>query len=243
MWMRYWLAAGGINPDSDTALVTIPPPQMVANMKVDKMDGFCVGEPWNARAIADGIGFTAINTQDIWKDHPEKVCAFTEEFAQKNPKTVKAVIKALHEASVWLDDMKNRPEQASIVSRATYINCPPELILPRMQGHYDFGDGRKKEDENYMIFSSRNCNYPQPKYAKFWLSQFRRWGMVKGAPDYEGVAKQVMRTDIYEEAMKELGVQHGGLSDSTETLFDGSVFDPKEPEKFATSFAVHSMKS
>jgi nitrate/nitrite transport system substrate-binding protein len=243
MWIRYWLAAGGINPDKDTALVTVPPPQMVANMKVDKMDGFCVGEPWNARSIADGIGFTAINTQDIWKDHPEKVCAFTEEFAQKNPKTVKAVIKALHEASVWLDDMKNRPEQASIVSRATYINCPPELILPRMQGHYDFGDGRKKEDENYMIFSSRNCNYPQPKYAKFWLSQFRRWGMVTGAPDYEGVAKQVMRTDIYEEAMKELGVQHGGSSESTETLFDGSVFDPKEPEKFATSFAVHSMKS
>jgi len=243
MWIRYWLAAGGINPDVDTALVTIPPPQMVANMKVDKMDGFCVGEPWNARAIADGIGFTAINTQDIWKDHPEKVCAFTEEFAQKNPKTVKAVIKALHEASVWLDDMKNRPEQAAIVSKATYINCPPELILPRMQGHYDFGDGRKKEDENYMIFSSRNCNYPQPKYAKWWLSQFRRWGMVTGAPDYEGVAKKVMRTDIYEEAMKELGVQHGGLSESTETLFDGSVFDPKEPEKFATSFAVHSMKS
>jgi nitrate/nitrite transport system substrate-binding protein len=243
MWIRYWLAAGGINPDRDTALVTVPPPQMVANMKVDKMDGFCVGEPWNARAIADGIGFTALNTQDIWKDHPEKVCAFTEEFAQKNPKTVKAVIKALHEASVWLDDLKNRPEQASIVSRATYINCPPELILPRMQGNYDFGDGRKKQDENYMIFSSRNCNYPQPKYAKFWLSQFRRWGMVTGAPDYEGVAKQVMRTDIYEEAMKELGVQHGGLSDAPETLFDGSVFDPKEPEKFATSFAVHSMKS
>jgi nitrate/nitrite transport system substrate-binding protein len=243
MWIRYWLGAGGINPDKDTALVTIPPPQMVANMKVDKMDGFCVGEPWNARAIADGFGFTAINTQDIWKDHPEKVCAFTEEFAQKNPKTVKAVVKALHEASVWLDDMKNRPEQASIVSRATYINCPPELILPRLQGHYDFGDGRKKEDENFMIFSGRNCNYPQPKYAKFWLTQFRRWGMVTGAPDYEGVAKQVMRPDIYEEAMKELGVQHGGASEATETLFDGSVFDPKEPEKFATSFAVHSMKS
>ena len=85
---------------------------MVANMKVGKMDGFCVGEPWNARAIADGIGFTAINTQDIWKDHPEKVCAFTAEFADKNPKTVKAVLKALHEASVWLDELENRPEQA-----------------------------------------------------------------------------------------------------------------------------------
>ncbi|MEO8185161.1 MAG: CmpA/NrtA family ABC transporter substrate-binding protein [Deltaproteobacteria bacterium] len=165
MWMRYFLAAGGINPDKDVALVTVPPAQMVANMKVDKMDGFCVGEPWNARAIADGIGFTAITTQEIWKDHPEKVCAFTEEFAEKNPKTVKAVLKALYEASVWLDKLENRPEQASIVSRPTYINCPPELILGRLLGDYDYGDGRKKKDESYMIFHDRNCNFPQAKFA------------------------------------------------------------------------------
>ena len=243
MWTRYWLGAGGINPDKDVALVVIPPAQMVANMKVGKMDGFCVGEPWNARVIADGIGFTATNTQDIWKDHPEKVCAFTAEFADKNPKTVKAVCKALHEASVWLDDMKNRPEQAQIVSRATYINCAPELILGRMQGHYDFGDGRKKEDPNYMIFSSRNCNYPQPKFAIWWLTQFRRWGMVPSPPDYDGVAKQVMRGDIYEEAMKEIGYKHGGRSDKPETMFDGAVFDPAHPEKFAMGFEIHNLKA
>jgi nitrate/nitrite transport system substrate-binding protein len=242
MWMRYYLAAGGINPDKDVSLITIPPPQMVANMKVDKMDGFCVGEPWNARAIADGIGFTAITTQEMWKDHPEKVCAFTAEFAEKNPKTVKAVLKALHEASVWLDDMKNRPEQAAIVSRPTYINCPPEIILGRLKGEYDYGDGRKKQDEFYMSFSDRNCNYPQPKFAKWWLSQFRRWGMVDGAPDYEGVAKQVMRGDIYEEAMKELGVTDRALDDSGFALFDGATFDPKDPETYAKSFAVNNLK-
>jgi nitrate/nitrite transport system substrate-binding protein len=242
MWMRYFLAQGGIHPDKDVALITIPPPQMVANMKVDKMDGFCVGEPWNARAIADGIGFTAINTQDMWKDHPEKVCAFTEEFAAKNPKTVKAVLKALHEASVWLDDLAHRDEQASLVSKPTYINCPPELIAPRLKGDYDFGDGRKTKDPNYMIFSSRNCNYPQPKYAKWWVSQLRRWGMVEGKPDYDGIAKQVMRPDIYEEAMKELGYAHGGHSDEAETLFDGKAFDPKDPEAYATSFPVHNLK-
>jgi nitrate/nitrite transport system substrate-binding protein len=243
MWTRYWLGAGGINPDKDVALVVIPPAQMVANMKVGKMDGFCVGEPWNARTIADGIGFTAINTQDIWKDHPEKVCAFTAEFADKNPKTVKAVCKALHEASVWLDTMSNRPEQAEIVSRATYINCPKELILGRMQGHYDFGDGRKKEDLNYMIFSSRNCNFPQPKYAVWWLTQFRRWGMVPGAPDYKGVAQQVMRHDIYEEAMKEIGWKHGGLDHKPEKFFDGALFDPAKPEEFAHGFEIHNLKA
>ena len=242
MWMRYYLAAGGINPDKDVSLITIPPPQMVSNMKIGKMDGFCVGEPWNARAVADNIGFTSLNTQDIWKDHPEKVCAFTAEFAEKNPKTVKAVLKALHEASVWLDKLDNRPEQAEIVSRPTYINCPKEIILSRLLGNYDFGDGRKTTDPNYMIYSERNCNFPQPKYAVWWLTQFRRWGMVTGAPDYEGVAKQVMRPDLYEEAMKELGYKHGGLSNETETLFDGVTFDPAKPEEYAKGFAVNSLK-
>ncbi len=241
MWMRYYLAAGGINPDKDVSLVTVPPPQMVANMKVGKMDGFCVGEPWNARAISDGTGFTGITTQEIWKDHPEKVCAFREDFAQKNPRTVKAVLKALHEASLWLDDLKNRPEQAAIVSRPTYINCPPDVLLPRLLGHYDYGDGRKKEDPNYMIFSSRNCNYPQAKYAVWWLTQFRRWGMVPAKPDYEGIAKRVMRSDLYEEAMKELGYAHGGPNTAPETLFDGVTFNPNDPETYATSFAVHNL--
>jgi nitrate/nitrite transport system substrate-binding protein len=249
MWMRYYLAAGGINPgdatgaNADVALVTIPPAQMVANMKVDKMDGFCVGEPWNARSIADGIGFTSVNTQEIWPDHPEKVCAFTAEFAEKNPRTVKAVLKALHEASVWLDDLGNRPEQCDIVSRPTYINCPAEIILGRMLGKYDYGDGRTKDDSHYMLFSQRNCNYPQLKYAIWFLSQYRRWGMVDGTVDYEGIARQVMRPDIYEEAMHEIGYEHGGASSESETLFDGVTFDPKDPEGYAKSFPVHNLKA
>src|SRR5947207_3001789 len=152
MWMRYWLASGGIHPDKDVTLITIPPPQMVANMKVDKMDGYCVGEPWNARAIADGIGYTVTTTQQMWKDHPEKVCAFTEEFATKNPRTVKAILKALHLSSQYLDKIENRPSAAEVISRPTYINCPPELILGRLLGKYDYGDGRKEQDPNYMIY-------------------------------------------------------------------------------------------
>src|SRR5919106_7069034 len=132
MWMRYWLASGGIHPDRDVNLITIPPAQMVANMKVDKMDGFCVGEPWGNRAIEDGIGFTAVTTQQIWRDHPEKVCAFTEEFAGRNPRTVKAVLKALHLASVDLDKMENRPKFAEVIARPTYINCRGATILERL---------------------------------------------------------------------------------------------------------------
>jgi nitrate/nitrite transport system substrate-binding protein len=242
MWMRYYLAAGGINPDHDVRLITIPPAQMVANMGVGQMDGYCVGEPWNARAVAEGIGFTALNTQDMWRDHPEKVCAFKKDYADANPRAVKAVLKALHEASVWLDDMANRPEQAAIVSRPAYINCPPDLILGRMQGHYDFGDGRQRDDPNYMIFSQRNCNYPQKKYVIWWLSQFRRWGMVDSPPDYQGIADRVIRADLYEEAMRELGVSHDGPSMEPETLFDNVTFDPRRPEEYARAFAVHNLR-
>ena len=243
MWMRYFLGAGGINPDLDTSLITVPPPQMVANMRAGKMDGFCVGEPWNARAIADDIGFTGITSQGIWKDHPEKVCAFTAEFADANPKTIRAILKGLHDASVWSDDLANRAELAKIVSAPSYINCEPDVILGRLQGKYLFGDGRKLRDRNYMIFSERNCNYPQPKFAKWWLTQFRRWGFVEGAPDYAGIAQQVMRPDLYEEAMKELGYAHGGQNEEPETLFDGITFDPKDDlEAYAKNFEVKALK-
>ena len=241
MWVRYWLASGGINPDKDISLITIPPAQMVANMKIDKMDGFCVGEPWNNRAIEDGIGFTAVTTQQIWKDHPEKVCAFTEEFATKNPKTVKAVLKALHLASVELDKMENRPKFAEVIARPAYINCPPATILERLMGKYEYGDGRVEQDRNYMIYSNRGCNYPHQIYAKWWLTQFRRWGMVKSAPDYDGVAKKVLRPDMYLDAMKELGVTTKIAEEQRIPFFDGGVFDGKDPDKYALSFKVNSV--
>jgi nitrate/nitrite transport system substrate-binding protein len=244
MWLRYYLAAGGINPDKDVSLITIPPPQMVANMKIGKMDGYCVGEPWNARAIADGIGFTSVTTQDIWKDHPEKVCAFTEDFAGKNPKTVKAILKALHEASVWLDEMKNREELCDIISKPNYVGTAKEVILGRLLGQLDYGDGRKVTDEFPMHFSKRNCNFPQEKFGLWWLSQFRRWGMVKGAPDYQGITKKVMRGDLYAEAMAEIGVTDRAADHSPFTLFDGVTFDPKgDLEAYAKSPAINSVKS
>lgn len=249
MWLRYWLAAGGIHPGNaegaggDISLITVPPPQMVANMKVGKMDGFCVGEPWNARAIADEVGYTAITTQAIWRDHPEKGFALTQEFAEKNPKTVAALLKGLHLASQWLDDESNRAEHVTLVSGPNYINCPPESILGRLQGKYIMGDGRKFRDEWSMMFGKRNCNYPQLKYCKWWLTQLRRWGFTEGAPDYEAVSKQVMRPDLYEGAMKQIGFAHGGPDERPETLFDNVPFDPKgDLEAYAAAPAVKSLK-
>lgn len=242
MWLRYYLAAGGVHPDKDIDLITIPPPQMVQNMKVGKMDGFCVGEPWNARAIAENVGYTAITTQEIWSDHPEKVCAFTAAFAEKNPKTVKAVLKALQEASVWLDDLGNRKEASDTVSRDAYIKCNPAQILGRLIGEYDYGDGRKTKEDHYMIFHDRNCNYPQWGYAKWWMTQLRRWGMLDAAPDYEAIAKKVMHSELYAEAMSEMGVEVKA-DDSPWKLFDGATFDPTaDGETYVKSFAIHNRK-
>jgi nitrate/nitrite transport system substrate-binding protein len=241
MWTRYWLGAGGINPDKDITLITIPPAQMVANMKVGKMDGFCVGEPWNARAIADGIGFTAITTQQIWKDHPEKVLAFTEEFAEKNPKTVKAILRAMLESSQHIDKLENRPHMAEVVSRPQYINTQKEIILGRMLGDYDYGDGRKEKDSNYMTFFVRNTNFPLKSHGVWWLSQFRRWGMVKEPPDYQTIVNKVHRPDIFREVAKEMSIAVPKEDMRKETLFDNVEFDPSKPEEYAKKFTVHNI--
>ncbi len=241
MWTRYWLGSGGINPDKDITLITIPPPQMVANMKVDKMDGFCVGEPWNARAIADGIGFTAITTQQMWKDHPEKVLAFTEEFAEKNPNTVRAILRAMLESSQYIDKMENRANVAEVVSRPQYINTQKEAILGRMLGEYDYGDGRKEKDPYYMTFFVRNTNFPWKSHGIWWLSQFRRWGMVKEAPDYKTLVNKVHRPDIFREVAKEMGVAAPKEDMKKETLFDGIEFDPAKPEEYAKKFPINNI--
>ncbi len=243
MWVRYWLASGGINPDKDVNLITIPPPQMVANMKVGKMDGYSVGEPWNARGIMDGVGFTAVVSQKIWPDHPEKVCAFTEEFAMKNPKAVSAVLKALHLASEHIDKMENRPGVVDVISRPTYINTTKDVILDRFMGKYDYGDGRVEQDPNYMIFNKRDCNFPSRTYGYWWLTQFRRWGMVKGAPQYKQVAEKVMRPDLYMSAMKELGVTVKAKDMQPVKLADATFNPSADPEKYATSFAVNSLQA
>ncbi|MGB8166717.1 MAG: CmpA/NrtA family ABC transporter substrate-binding protein [Chthoniobacteraceae bacterium] len=242
MWLRYWLAAGGIDPDRDVALVTIPPPQMVANMRAQRMDGFCVGEPWNSRAVADELGFTAVLSEEVWPDHPEKVLAFTEEFAEANPNTVKAVLKAIHEASVWCDAFANRNELVALLADADYVGASATLIAGRLGDTVECGNGRTATKLRGPNFAARNANYPQAKYAVWWLAQFRRWRMLPACPDYLGVAGRVMRPDFYEAALKEEGVTPGGADFAPDTLFDGKTFEPTEPEEYAASFEISALR-
>lgn len=242
MWIRYWLGASGINPDKDVSLITIPPPQMVANLKVGKIDGFCVGEPWNARAIFDKIGYTVITSQQIWKDHPEKALAFCEEFVEKNPKTVKAILRAMLEASQYIDNPEHRAQVADIVSRPQYIHCPKEVILGRLLGTYDYGTGDPVvQDPDSMTFFARHTNFPWKSHGMWFLSQFRRWGMVHEAPDYQRLVDRVHRPDLYREVAKELGLEVPVADYKAETLFDGVLFDPAKPEEYARSFPVHNV--
>jgi len=240
LWLRYWLAAGGVHPDNNVALITVPPPQMVANMRSARMDGFCVGEPWNARALAEGLGYTAITTQEIWPDHPEKVCAFTEEFAAQNPRSVIATIKALHRAGVWLDDPANHAEAATILGQAEYLNCDAKLILSRLGSEIVYGDGRTRQLPNKLTFSG-GTNRPSAAQAIWFLTQLRRWGLHFGVPDYFGVSTRVMRADFHAQALRELGVTDTAPASDSVTLFDGKVFDSSAPEDYAQSFALKNI--
>lgn len=241
MWMRYWLASGGINPDKDVTLITIPPPQMVANMRVGKMDGFCVGEPWNARAVIDRVGFTALTTQQLWTDHPEKVLAFTQEFAEKHPRTTRAIIRAVLAAAKHADQPENRATVAETIARPQYINTAADVILGRLRGDYDYGDGRSAHDEHGMTFFARDAAFPLKSHGLWWLSQFRRWGMVDGAVNYTAVVDQVHRPDLYRQAAADLGVTAPTSDVKTESLFDGVAFDPANPEAYAKAFPINNL--
>jgi nitrate/nitrite transport system substrate-binding protein len=237
--MRYWLGAGGIDPDTDIKLITIPPPQMVANMRIGNMDGYCVGEPWNARAISDGIGFTVISTQKMWKNHPEKVLGMTREFAEKNPKTVKAMIMAIIEAAQYIDNLDNRPKVAETIARKEYVNAPVNVVLGRMQGKYVYGDGRTEQDPDFMKFYREgDVTYPWKSHGLWFLTQHRRWGFITEPIDYKKVVDAVNRPDLYREAAKALNVPVPAEEYRKETFFDGIEFDPADPEGYVKKFAI-----
>jgi nitrate/nitrite transport system substrate-binding protein len=239
MWLYYWLAANGIHPFNDVKTIVVPPPQMVANMRVGNMDGYCVGEPWGNRAIYDKIGFTAITTQDIWKDHPEKVLGTSAEFVQQNPNTTRAMIAAVIEASQFIDTMANRKKVAEIIADKSYVNCPVDVIDQRLEGIYDNGIGKKWNDPNYMKFYNDGAvNFPYLSDGMWFLTQHRRWGLLKEDPDYLAVAKQVNKIDLYKQAATLAKAQVPKDAMRTSTLVDGVVWDGKSPRSYAGSFKI-----
>src|SRR5581483_218567 len=193
MWLYYWLAAHGIHPLKDIRLITVPPPQMVANLRAGIVDGYCVGEPWGgARAIHEDIGFTAATTQAIWPGHPEKVLGVTREFVERHPNTARALMRATLEASRYIDTPGNRDHVAAVISAERYVGVPKEIIAGRLRGDYADGLGRRWRDPDYMkFFGSGEVNYPYLSHGIWFLTQFRRWGLLADDPPYLEVARQV----------------------------------------------------
>jgi len=242
MWLYYWLAANGVNPMKDVKVITVPPPQMVANMRVGNMDGYCVGEPWNHRAIADGIGVTAVTTQDIWKDHPEKVLGTTAEFVQKYPNTARAMIAAVLEAGRWIDaSLSNRLKMAETIAATAYVNTSVEVINQRILGRYQNGLGKTWDDPNHMKFYADGAvTFPYYSDGMWFLTQHRRWGLLKQEPDYLAVAKQVNQMELYKQAAAQVNASVPKEPMRVSKLIDGVVWDGKDPRKYAGSFPVHA---
>ncbi len=241
LWLRYWLAAGGIDPDRDVETITVPPPQMVANMKVGTMDAFCVGEPWNEQLIRQGIGYTAVNTAEIWAKHPEKSFAMRADWVDANPNSAKAITMAVQEAQMWCDDMANKDEMAGIVGKRAWFNVPPKDIIERIKGNYDYGTGRvEAKSPHFMKFWRDQASYPFKSHDLWFLTEDIRWGKLAPDADIKAMVSKVNREDIWKAAATELGVKDipASTSRGPETFFDGKVFDPDKPADYLASLAI-----
>ena len=242
MWLYYWMAANGINPVKDVKSIVVPPPQMVANMRVGNKDGFCVGEPWNHRAIMDGIGITATTTQDIWKDHPEKVLGTTAEYAKKYPNTSRAVTAAILEASRWIDaSIANRNKMAETIADKAFVNTSVDAVNQRILGRYQNGRGLTWDDPNSMKFYNEGLvNFPYLSDGMWFLTQHKRWGILKEHPDYLKVAQEINQIGLYKDAAAASKTAVPQDAMRTSKLFDGVVWDGKDPKKYADSFKVRA---
>ena len=233
IWLRNWMAAAGINQKS-VSIITIPPPQMVANMRVDNMEGFCVGEPWNGVAAAQNVGFTHISSQDIWKNHPEKALVVNSAFAANNRDDLKKVMKAIIEACRWLDVMSNRSKAASWLTKPNYVNAPLQVIEARLKGSYDLGCelGVQKYKDDYMTFYNNGIvSTPKKSNAIWFLAQYVRFGYLKTEPAYKAIADKLILSDVFAEVAKEMAVPVQPDMQAFKTTYDVS-FDPNNPATY-----------
>jgi nitrate/nitrite transport system substrate-binding protein len=243
LWIRYWLAAGGIDPDKDIETIVVPPPQMVANMKVGTMDCFCVGEPWNLQLVHQDIGYTAVNTGEIWNKHPEKSLGMRSAWVDKYPKAAKAIIMAVMEAQQWADKAENKVELAAIMGKRQWINCPVEDVYDRTAGKFDYGTGRVVENSPHIMKYWRDqASYPFQSHDLWFITEDIRWGKYEAGYDAKALIAKVNREDLWRDAAKDLGVAASDIpaskSRGKETFFDGKVFDPEDPAAYLKSLAI-----
>ena len=235
IWLRNWLAAAGVSQQT-SKIITIPPPQMVANMKVGNMDGYCVGEPWNGVAVKQGVGFTAIASQDIWKNHPEKALVVNTKFSETRREDLKAVMKAILEACKWLDNRANRKKAAEIIGKTPYVNAPADVIEARLMGDYNLGcdQGTEIYTDDYMLFHRNGeTNFPRKSHAIWFMTQYLRFDYMKEAPNYKAIADKIILQDLYKEVAASMKIK---IPDDDMKPFslelDKIKFDPNNPAEY-----------
>lgn len=266
--IRYWLAAGGLQPGyyspqdisgqigADVLLSVTPPPQMPATMEAGTIFGYSVGEPWNQQAVFKGLGVPVITDYDMWKNNPEKVFGINKKFADENPNTTIALTKALIRAAIWLDenDNANREEAVEILSRSEYVGADAEVIANSMTGFFEFEKGDRRPAPDFNVFFRYNATYPFYSDAVWYLSQMRRWGQIAEPQSDEWfieTAKSVYRPDIYMDAAKML-VDEGMAAEAdfpwgsdgfkaptpATDIIDGIPYDGRTPNAYIDSLPI-----
>jgi len=243
MWLYYWLASQGIHPLLDVDSVVVPPPQMVAHLRAGRIDGFCVGEPWSASAVQQDLGFTLATTQTIWPDHPEKVLGCTRAFVEQYPNTARVLVMAVLEASRFIEEStENCRSTAQLLSAAQYLDAPLDCIEPRLLGEYADGLGHRWQDPHALrLHGDGKVNLPYLSDGMWFMTQFRRWGLLRDDPDYLAVARQVQQLDLYREAASAVGVASSAEEMRSSQLIDGKIWDGSDPAGYARSFKLHAM--
>ncbi|CAD0225316.1 MULTISPECIES: nitrate ABC transporter ATP-binding protein [Planktothrix] len=240
LMLRYWLASGGINPDQDVNLTVIPPPQMQANLKAGNIDGYCVGGPWNARSVHEGLGFVIANSFDIFPNgHTEKVLGVKEEWANRYPKTHVALVKSLIDACDYCDDRRNREEILEILCRDEYIGSAPEYTRLGFIDPVDRGNGQPAELLiNYNQFYVDKTNYPDATEFLWIMAEMARWGITPFPKNWVSILERVLRTDVYGQAARELGLSDTGRDRQSVKLLDGTIFNPNDPIKYLKNLKI-----
>ena len=251
LWIRYWLAAGGIHPETDVSMFVVPPPQMVANMKTGSMHMLCVGQPWNAQLIRRNAGHSALTTGQIWLDHPEKALAMRADWVKAHPNSAKAMLMAVLEAQIWCDKMENKAEMCDIVSARQYFDVPAKDILERTKGNFNLGNGKVLKNSPYrMKFwqtskPADNASYPYQSHDRWFLVENMRWGYLPPDTNIDAAIAQVNREDLWREAA--IGIGQGAAipaskSRGVETFFDGVQFDPNQPMDYLNALPIRKVE-